>query len=239
MSTAVAPTVRICLADDHTLMRDGLKEVLCTAPGFAVVGEASTSSEAVSLAARLRPDVLLLDVEMPGPHASEAIRQIADVAPETCVLVLTMHDDPDMVHEMLQAGAAGYLLKSILREELIAVVRSVTSRRTSSVVLVVSRQTAAQLRRQAPRPQKALLTERESALLQLVAEAMSNAQIAKRMFITEATVKRHLTNIYAKLNAVSRVDALRKAGAAGLIGPGRTGRPGDRATVPRSDARTN
>lgn len=219
-TATAAATVRICIADDHTLMRDGLKEVLGTEPDFAVVGEASTSAEAVALAARLRPDVMLLDVEMPGPRTSDAIAEIARVAPGTHVLVLTMHDDPDMVHDLLEAGATGYLLKSILRDELIAVVRSVTRDAANSVVLIVSRRTAEQLQRRPAPAGRNPLTNREQALLQLVSEALTNAQIAARLFITEATVKRHLTNIYAKLDAVSRVDALRKASAAGLIGSG-------------------
>ncbi|MBT2489833.1 response regulator transcription factor [Streptomyces sp. ISL-96] len=198
-------------------MRDGLKEVLGTAPGFTVVGEASTGTEAVALVTRLRPDVLLLDVEMPGPQASEVMQQIVRTVPETQVIILTMHDDPDMVYELLEAGAAGYLLKTILREELIAAVHSVVRRPSDSVVLVVSRRTVEQLHRQKPRPHKAQLTDRELEVLRLVAEALSNAQVAARLFITEATVKRHLTNTYAKLDAVSRVDALRKATAAGLI----------------------
>jgi DNA-binding NarL/FixJ family response regulator len=217
-----ASTIRICLADDHTLMRDGLKEVLGTAPGFSVVGEASTGTEAVVLVAQLRPEVLLLDIEMPGPQAAEVIQQIARTVPETQVVVLTMHDDPEMVYELLEAGAAGYLLKTVLREELIAAVRSVVRHPTDSVVLVVSRQTVGQLDRRKSRPLKPQLTGRESEILQLVAEALSNAQIAARLFITEATVKRHLTNIYAKLDAVSRVDALRKAAAGRLIAPGRS-----------------
>ncbi|MCP3769895.1 MULTISPECIES: response regulator [unclassified Streptomyces] len=235
MSTPAAPGVRICLADDHTLMRDGLKEVLRTATGFAVVGEASTGTEAVVLVARLRPDVLLLDIEMPGPQASETIRHLARIAPETRVLVLTMHDDPDMVHKLLAAGASGYLLKSILRDELIAAVRS-ACQPSDSVVLVVSRRTVEQLHRQKPPPLKKQLTERELVLLHLVAEALSNAQIAARLFITEATVKRHLTNIYAKLDAVSRVDALRKATAAGLIGSERAGPTRDFLSVPVGDS---
>ncbi|MCE7079794.1 response regulator transcription factor [Streptomyces sp. ST2-7A] len=218
-------------------MRDGLKEVLRAVPEFAVVGEASTGTEAVMLAARLRPDVLLLDIGMPGPRASETIRQITRVAPETHVLVLTMNDEPEMVHDLLEAGATGYLLKSILREELIAVIRSVTSRPPNTVVLIVSRQTAARLKSRPTHPVEPLLTEREAVLLGLVAEAMSNAQIASRLFITEATVKRHLTNIYAKLNAVSRVDALRKARAVGLLDAGRNGgRPQRYPSLPVADA---
>lgn len=231
MSVPEAPAVRICLADDHTLMRDGLKEVLGTAPGFVVVGEASNGTEAVVLVTRLRPDVLLLDVEMPGPRAAEVIQQVARAVPETQVIVLTMHDDPDMVHELLEAGAAGYLLKTILREELIAAVHSVARRPSDSVVLVVSRRTVEQLPRQAAGPQKTQLTDRELEVLRSVAEALTNAQIAARLFITEATVKRHLTNIYAKLDAVSRVDALRKATALRLIDTRRNGRARSRTAA--------
>lgn len=233
MSAPAAPVVRICLADDHTLMRDGLKEMLGTAGGFVVVGDASTGTEAAIMAERLRPDVFLLDVEMPGPGAAEVVRQITRTVPETRVLVLTMHDDPDMVRELLETGAAGYLLKTVPREELIAAVRSAVRRASDSVVLMVSRRTVEQLDRQRSRPRQVQLTSRELDVLHLVAEALSNAQVAGRLFITEATVKRHLTNVYAKLDAVSRVDALRKATAAGLIDPGQGSgawsRPGTRA----------
>ncbi len=235
MSVPAVPTVRICLADDHTLMRDGLKELLCTDPGFAVVGEASTGTEAVTLATRLRPDVVLLDVEMPGPGASEVIRHITRTVPEAQVLVLTMHDDPEMVSELLEVGASGYLLKTVPREELIAAVRSVVRKASDSVVLVVSRRTVERLDRQKSRPRQVQLTGRELDVLRLVAEALSNAQVADRLFITEATVKRHLTNVYAKLDAVSRVDALRKAAAAGLIDAGRGGSPWNWPGVPAGE----
>jgi DNA-binding NarL/FixJ family response regulator len=228
-----APVVRVCLADDHTLMRDGLKEMLRTDPHLTVVGEASTGTEAVTLATSLCPDVILLDVEMPGPGAPEVVRRITRAAPGTRVLVLTMHDDPDMVRELLETGAAGYLLKTVPREELIAAVHSVVRRSPDSVVLVVSRRTVEQLDPQRSRPRQVQLTAREREVLRLVAEALSNAQVAARLFITEATVKRHLTNIYAKLDAVSRVDALRKAAAARLIDPGRDGSPWSRPGAPR------
>ncbi|MFG1804252.1 response regulator [Micromonospora carbonacea] len=219
MTDADRPQIRVCLADDHTLLRDGIREMLSTEPEFAVVGEASSGPEALALVMRLRPDVLLLDVEMPGPGAAAVIRQARRVAPETRVIVLTMHDDPDMVHDLLEAGAVAYLLKTILRDDLVAAVRSVVRRPTQSVLLAVSRETVERLDRQKPRTNGTPLTSRELEVLRLTAEAMSNAQIANRLFITEATVKRHLTNIYAKLQAVSRVDAIRKATAARLIKP--------------------
>jgi DNA-binding NarL/FixJ family response regulator len=211
--------IRVCLADDHNLLRDGIREMLSTEPEFLVVGEASSGPEALALVGRLRPDVLLLDVEMPGPGAAAIIRQIKRTVPNTRVIVLTMHDDPDMVRDLLEAGAVAYLLKTILRDELIAAVRSVVRRPSQSVLLAVSRETVEGLDRQKPRTAGTPLTARELEVLRLIAEAMSNAQIAHRLFITEATVKRHLTNIYAKLHAVSRVDAIRKGTAARLIKP--------------------
>lgn len=219
MSSPYRSQIRVCLADDHNLLRDGIREMLSTEPEFAVVGEASSGPEALNLVVRLHPDVLLLDVEMPGPGAAAIIRRVKRMVPETKVIVLTMHDDPDMVHELLEAGAVAYLLKTILRDDLIAAVRSAVRRPGQSVLLAVSRETVERLDRQKPRTNGTRLTARELEVLHLIAEAMSNAQIAHRLYVTEATVKRHLTNIYAKLQAVSRVDAIRKATAARLIKP--------------------
>lgn len=217
MTGPARPEIRICLADDHTLFRDGIREMLNTDPALVVVGGASTGEDAVALTTRLRPDVLLLDVEMPGPGAAAVIRQVRFTAPQTRVIVLTMHDDPDLVHKLLQAGASAYLLKSIMRDELIAAVRSVVHRPTENVFLAVSRQTVEQLDREKTRTDGVRLTDRELQVLRLTADAMTNSQIATRLFITEATVKRHLTNIYGKLHAMSRVDAIRKATLLKLI----------------------
>jgi DNA-binding NarL/FixJ family response regulator len=210
-------TVRVIVVDDHTLFRQGLRELLSTDPQFMVVAEGASGAEAVTLAGEYRPDVILLDVEMPGPGAKTTIKLLRRVSPYTRIVVLTMHDDSTLVHELLEGGASAYLVKTIVREELIAAVRSVT-RSQSNVLLSVSRETIEGLDRH--RPEGGPLTSRELDVLRLLAQAMSNAQIASRLFITEGTVKRHLTNIYAKLGAVSRVDAIRKAVAARLIRPG-------------------
>ncbi|MBN1172265.1 MAG: response regulator transcription factor [Micromonosporaceae bacterium] len=192
-------------------MRQGVREMLSTDPRIVVRGEGATGAEAIELAAGHRPDVLLLDIEMPGPGAAAVIQRIATISPKTRVIVLTMHDDPDMVYELLDCGAAAYLLKTILRDELVAAVHTTCRSPSSNVLLSVSRQTVERLDRQRPRECGPVLTERELEVLRLVAEAMSNSQIASRLFISPATVKRHITNIYAKLGAVSRVDAVRKA----------------------------
>jgi DNA-binding NarL/FixJ family response regulator len=208
--------VRVIVVDDHTLFRQGLRELLSTDPHFTVVAEGASGPEAVALAGEHRPDVILLDVEMPGAGAKATIKQLRRAAPYTRIVVLTMHDDSALVHELLEGGASAYLVKTIVREELIAAVRSV-SRSQSNVLLSVSRETIEGLDRH--RPEGGRLSARELDVLRLLAQAMSNAQIGARLFITEGTVKRHLTNIYAKLGAVSRVDAIRKATAARLLPP--------------------
>jgi DNA-binding NarL/FixJ family response regulator len=209
-----APT-RLVIVDDHTLFRNGLRELLSHAPDLTVVGEGSSGPEAVALAEQLRPDVLLLDVEMPGPGAAETVEQLQRVAPDTRIVVLTMHEDPALVHELLSRGASAYLNKTIGIQELGSAVRAV-DRSSGTVLLSVRRDTFAGIDGHAVKP---LLSPRELDVLRLVAQARSNMQIAGELFISEGTVKRHLTNIYAKLGAVSRVDAIRKATAARLIRP--------------------
>jgi DNA-binding NarL/FixJ family response regulator len=206
--------VTIVLTDDHTLFRQGLRELLCTDPELDIVGEGCTGEEALALVRQHRPDVLLLDVEMPGPGAKAVIGEVRRGYPDTAIIILTMHDAPAIVRELLECGAAAYLVKTIAREELTAAVRSV-SRTRDNVLLSVPRTTMESLERQ--QKQHTLLSERELEVLRLVATAMSNAQIASRLFISEGTVKRHLTNTYAKLGAVSRVDAIKKAIQAKLI----------------------
>lgn len=206
--------VAIVIVDDHTLFREGLREMLVTDPLFSVVGEGASGSQAVSLASELQPDVILLDVEMPGPGARVTISQLRFAAPFTKIVILTMHDDPVLVHDLLESGASAYMVKTVAKDELIAAVRSV-SRGDGNVLLSVSRTTIERLDRQQPGGK--LISERELEVLRLLAKAKSNAQIAAELYITPGTVKRHLTNIYAKLGAVSRMDAVRKAATAHLI----------------------
>lgn len=208
--------ITVALADDHTLFRDGVREMLATDPSLRVVGEAAHGEATIALCVERQPDVLLLDVEMPGPGVAAVLRQLGQLCPRTRAIVLTMHDDADIVHEVLDCGAVGYLVKTIHRAELIAAVAAAASE-PATVRLSVSRQTVERLDKQRRTPREGALTDRELEVLRLTSQALSNAQIATRLRITEATVKRHLTNIYGKLNAVSRVDAVRKAVAAHLI----------------------
>lgn len=206
-------TISVVLVDDHALFREGVAELLASDKTFHVVAQGSDGAEALALVTEHRPDVVLVDVEMPGPDAPATVSRLRREHPDTRVIVLTMHDKPELVRELLSQGASAFLVKSITRLELIAAVRSVVIS-PGNVVLSVSRRTINHLEN--PPPTTAL-SGRELEVLRLAALAMSNAQIGKRLRITEGTVKRHLTNIYAKLGTTSRVGAIRKATATHLI----------------------
>jgi DNA-binding NarL/FixJ family response regulator len=203
--------VRILLVDDHTLFRDGLKEILATVEDFDVVGEAGDAGEAVSGAARIIPDVVLLDVQLPGGDVTSTVRRIRQVSPHTRVIILSMYDSAELLHGLLALGISGYLVKNATRHELVSAIRSSLDR-DGRVVLSVSRHAIAPHNRPATP-----LSPRELEVLALAGQAMSNAQIARQLFLTEATVKRHLRNIFGKLEAVSRIDAVNKAIEAGLL----------------------
>jgi DNA-binding NarL/FixJ family response regulator len=158
--------------------------------------------------------VILLDVEMPGPGLEETVRRVRGASPFSQIVVLTMHENVEIVRRALGLGVTAFLSKTISREELITSVRSAADE-SGRVLLAVSRETSAQLH--GPAPARSALSPREKDVLRLLAQARSNSQIGAELFITEGTVKRHLTSIYSKLNAVSRLDALRRATAAGLI----------------------
>jgi DNA-binding NarL/FixJ family response regulator len=205
--------IKVLLVDDHALFREGVAEMLNVAEGIQVVGEAENGLEAIALAAEQQPDVVLLDVEMPVMGAEKAIGQILHASPSSKVLVLTMYDEPRLVRKLLALGAHGYLVKNATREELLAAVRTV-HRVENRVVLSVSRNTAERLE---GGPQKRVLSRRESEVLLLTMRAMSNSQIASQLHISEGTVKRHLTNIYAKLGVSSRTNAAKQALISGLV----------------------
>ncbi|MFJ7773260.1 response regulator [Streptomyces sp. NPDC097107] len=206
--------IRILIADDHTLFREGVTEILTAAGGVEVVGEAHSGKDACAKAAALRPDVIVLDVEMPGQGIRETLPQLRRVSPRSRVAVLTMHDDVVLARELLALGASAYLVKGSTRHELISAIHSVVvDRGAGHVILSVSQQGLDRVG-QAPGD---LLSEREREVLALTAEALSNSQIARRLNIAEGTVKRHLRNVFRKLGAVSRLDAVNKAVAASLI----------------------
>jgi DNA-binding NarL/FixJ family response regulator len=208
-----AEVIRVALADDHALMREGLRQILTAQPDISVVGEAGDSSGALAMVAAEKPDVVLLDVEMPGEDVTVTVRRMKAASPRTMVIILSMYDRQHLVHSLLALGIKGYLLKSVAGEQVVAAIRSATAR-DGNIVLSVSAQSLS-----AETDFDSVLTDRERAVLQLAASAMSNVQIASRLALTEATVKRHLHNVFTKLDAVSRIDAVNKAVAQSLILP--------------------
>ena len=211
----MAEPIRILLADDHTLLREALRDALTTDPGLAVVAEAGDGEAAVRLARTHRPQVVLLDVEMPGHHAPTTVEQLLRHCPGIRVIIVSMSDEPQTVRELLAAGASCYLHKSVSLPTLISAVRAVVRQEPQdrSVLLSVPREALAAEPARPAAP--GVLSAREEEVLALVAEALSNRQISSRLGITEGTVKRHLRNIFGKLDAVSRIDAVNKAAAAG------------------------
>ncbi|MCA2219201.1 response regulator transcription factor [Jidongwangia harbinensis] len=214
MTTASGDRITIMLVDDHALVRDGLRRIFETQSDFEVVAEAGDSHAAVSLATRHRPDVVLLDVEIPGDHVTTTVRRIREATPDTEVVVLSVYDSPELVGRLLDLGIRGYLLKSATWHQLVAAVRG-AGHKSSAVLLAVSMDSLSRMNAPPPR----VLSPRELDVLRLAAEARTNLQIARSLHLSEATVKRHLRSIFAKLNAVSRIDAVNKAVAASLIGP--------------------
>jgi DNA-binding NarL/FixJ family response regulator len=199
--------ITILIVDDHALVRDGLREILQTQRDILVVGEVGDSASAVKVAAEKQPDIVLLDIEIPGGDVTTTVSQIRIRSPRSRVIILSMYEGPQLVQALLAAGIRGYLLKSVHWQELVVAIRAVRSD-SDRVILGVSRESLAYIQQG---PSSGTLSARELEVLDLVAQALSNGQIAARLKLTEATVKRHLRNIFVKLGAVSRLDAVNKA----------------------------
>ncbi|GGS07326.1 response regulator [Streptomyces nojiriensis] len=207
-------TIRLLLADDHPVVRAGLRAVLDTEPDFAVVAEAATAERAVELAAADPVDVVLMDLQFgpgPGMHGSEATALITARPGAPRVLVLTTYDTDADILAAVEAGASGYLLKDAPPEELAAAVRTAAAGQSALAPAVALR-----LMDRMRTPAEAL-TKRELEVLQLVADGLSNQQISKRLFLSQATVKSHLVHIYAKLGVDSRTSAVAAAATRRLI----------------------
>jgi DNA-binding NarL/FixJ family response regulator len=208
--------IRIVLVDDHLLVREGVRAILECEDDLRVVGQAGDSATAVTVSGRTQPDVVLLDVQLPGGEVTATVRAVHHAAPGAQIVILSMYDGRQLVQSLLGAGVKGYLLKTVSRLELVAAVRSACGA-GDRIVLSVSPDCF-----EPDGAGASPLSARERTVLLLVARAMSNGQIASRLSLTEATVKRHLRNIFAKLGAVSRIDAVNKAAAAALIPPPHT-----------------
>jgi len=211
-------TIRLLIVDDHPVVRDGLSGMLGGEPGFEVLGQAADGERAVTLAAALEPDVILMDLRMPRLDGVGAIAELARRGCSARVLVLTTYDTDDDVLPAIEAGATGYLLKDAPRDELLRAVRA-AARGEAVLSPTVATRVLGQVRAPAPDPQQQL-SPRELEVLQLVARGTTNRDAAARLFVSEATVKTHLLHIYAKLGVNDRAAAVAEAFERGLLTPG-------------------
>ena len=211
-------TIRIVIADDHAVFREGLRAVLGSEPDMEVVGEAATGKEVLERAAELRPDVILMDIQMPQINGIEATRRILDANPGVGVVVLTMFEDDDSVFSAMRAGARGYVLKGADPSEILKVVRAVAGGEAYFGPEIARRLADFFSTPKVASPEEALpeLTARERDILDLIAQGHSNAKIAARLFVSPNTVRNHITHIFAKLQVADRAQAIIRAREAGL-----------------------
>jgi len=209
-------SVRVVVADDHSIVREGLRLLLSTVDGYDLVGTAATGREAVRQAVSLRPDVLVLDIQLPDLSGIEAARQISKLAPDVAVLMLTMFDDDDSVFAAMRAGALGYVLKGADPEDIIRAIAA-AARGNAIFGPEVARRALAYLTTprtsEPPFPQ---LTRREHEVLDLIASGLGNATIATRLGVAPNTGRNHIANIFEKLQVASRAEAIIRARSAGL-----------------------
>jgi DNA-binding NarL/FixJ family response regulator len=213
-------TIRVVVADDHQIVREGFAALLSTQPDITVVGSAADGAEAVRVCGAQRPDVVLMDVRMPDVDGIEATRRLAG---ETRVIILTTFDLDDYVYDALDAGASGFLLKDAGAERLFDAVRVVAAG-DALLAPTVTRRLIAEFARQRPRPAPAALDEltpRETEVLRLVAEGLSNGEIADRLVISDETVKTHVSRVLGKLGLRDRTQAVIAAYESGLVEPRR------------------
>lgn len=208
-------TTRILIADDHAFFRKGLRALLKAIPNLAVVGEASDGDEAVELALQLQPDIILMDIHMPRRSGIEATQLIQQSSPHIGILMLTMLEDDESLVAAMRVGARGYLLKGADRNE---VARAISA--TSNGEAIFSPAMAQRLTRVFSRSERPVpfpeLSEREREVLNLIANGLSNNEIAARLHISSKTVRNHITNIFAKLDVSERSEAIARAREAGL-----------------------
>ena len=210
--------IRVLVADDHRLFRDGLRALLNSAPDLELVGEAGDGEEVVAQAAVLQPDVILMDLQLPGINGVEATRRILHSQPRVNVLVLTMFEDTDTVLAAMRAGARGYILKDTDEEALLRSVRAVASGEALFGPGVAERlmRYLAEATPSAERAAFPELTDREREVLWLLAQGLSNQEVAARMGISLKTARNHVSNILARLQVADRTEAIARARAAGL-----------------------
>ena len=210
--------IRVLIADDHPLFRDGLRTLLGVVPETECVGEVATGDEAITQAATLQPDIILMDLHMPGLNGIEATRAILHTSPHIGILVLTMFEDDDSVFSAMRAGARGYLLKGADQAEIVRAITVVSHGEAIFSASIAGRLTnyfatlgKASLPHAFPE-----LTEREREILVLIAQGSNNAEIAGRLVLSQKTVRNHVSNVFSKLQVADRAQAIIRAREAGL-----------------------
>jgi DNA-binding NarL/FixJ family response regulator len=209
---------RVLVADDHAVFRYGMRAMLANTPGFEVVGEAATGEEAVEKADETRPEIVLMDIQMPGMNGIEATRRIVQANPEVGVVVVTMFGDDDSVFSAMRAGARGYVLKGADAEEVMKVLRAVVEGEAHFGPEIARRIMAFFSAPKPAPPSEAFpeLTAREAEILDLMARGMNNQEIARRLYLSQKTVRNHVSNVFLKLQVADRAHAIVRAREAGL-----------------------
>ena len=209
--------IRVLIADDHALFRYGMRAMLNSDPGFEVVGEAATGEEAVGKATELKPDIVLMDIQMPDLNGIDATRRIVQVDPRIGVVVVTMFEEDDSVFAAMRAGARGYVLKGADADEVVKVMRAVAEGEAHFGPDIARRLMGFfSAPKHAPTEAFPELTAREGEVLDLIARGSNNAEIAKRLYVSPKTVRNHVSNIFLKLQVADRAQAMIRAREAGL-----------------------
>jgi DNA-binding NarL/FixJ family response regulator len=218
--------IRVLLADDQALVRSGFQMILSAQPEIEVVGEAESGRQAIDLANRLAPDVILMDVRMPNIDGLEATRRLVELGTTARIVILTTFDLDEYVYDAIRAGASGFLLKDVRPQQLVEAIEVVAAGNALLAPSVTQRLLArfaqALTRPEERAPELALLTERELDVLKLMAAGLSNAELAERLYLSETTVKTHVSSVLRKLSLRDRVQAVVLAYEAGLVRPGAT-----------------
>ena len=221
MSQRERDRIQVVIADDHPVVREGLRSLLLTAADMEVIGEAGTGAEAVARAQALQPEVMLLDIRMPGGNGLAVLKQIKAVSPGTSVIMVTMHDNPDYISRAIAAGAAGYVLKEASRQDFLTAIRTVLkpSAAPTPVLLSKTQRAAFSAARTAAPSGSVSISPVERELLLLLADGLSNKEISARLRCSLGTVKNYLQNLFNTLQVSDRTRAVVEAIRLGLIEP--------------------
>jgi len=220
--------IRVLIADDHTILRAGLRMLINAQPDMEVVGEAADGFEALRQAGEANPDVLTLDLTMPGGNGVKTLERLRQECPQTHVLVVTMHEDPTYLHAALAAGGSGYVVKSAADGELLTAIRALAQGRTFVSMKLTDSDTHQIFGRQAsstlvpPRPRASLLSPREQDVLKLLAQGYTNQEVGTRLHVSVKTIETHRARLMDKLGLRSRAELTRYALEMGLLGPGQS-----------------